>query len=270
VLPLWRDEVVAYVAPDRVALVRLNRGLRPKVVASVEVGIGADSARQPQTAFARLAELLTDTQWQNASAQVVLADYWVRYVIVPAPAIALDADGRLSHARYVLADQFGDAVSQWTVTLTDSPPGESYLACAMPSALPTEIGDVFSAANLTLKSLRPKLVVSFNAWRQRLSGDESWFVSLEEGSLAAVQIVAGHWHRVHTMRLPSDWVIELKRLKAFGRLAEERSGAGQLMIDAPTNMRELGQRELPELDWLEPDQRQEALPMLQLLKRVNA
>jgi len=270
VLPLWRDEVVAYIAPHRVALARIRRGLRRRVSASIEADIDAAHAGDPQAAFARLAELLADSQWQNAHARVVLADAWVRYGIVPAPAVALDADGRLSHARYVLADQFGDTLSDWTMTLTDVPPGRPYLVCATPTPLRTELQDILSAAQLTLTSLQSQLVVSFNAWRRRLPSMEAWFVSIDAGTLAAVHVVNGNWSRVHTVRLSADWTVELQRLRAFGRYTETHAGSAPLFIDAPIAMRAEGRRALPELEWLEPDSRQEGMPMLNLLRRVVA
>jgi hypothetical protein len=270
VLPQWRDEVVAYIAPHRVALARINRGLRPRVVASVESTLESNPAANPQAAFARLAELIADSQWQHAAARVVLADAWVRYGIVPAPAVNLDADGQLSHARYVLADHYGDTLSDWSITLTDVPPGRPYVVCATPSPLRSELSDVLAAAQLSLISLQPQLVVSFNAWRTRLPADESWFVSIDEGSLAAVHVVGGEWQRVHTVRLSSDWTVELQRLRAFGRYTESQAGAGQLYIDAPVSMRTDGRRALPELGWLEPDARQERMPVLNVLQRVVA
>jgi len=270
VLPLWRDEVVAYIAPHRVALARISKGLRPRVSATVEATIDGAQTGNPQAAFARLAELIADSQWQNANARVVLADAWVRYGIVPAPAVALDADGRLSHARYVLSDQFGDTLSDWTITLTDVPPGRPYLVCATPTPLRTELEDVLAAAQLTLFSLQPQLVVSFNAWRDRLPSAEAWFVSVDTGTLAAVQVVNGDWRRVHTVRLSSDWTVELQRLRAFGRYTETNIGSAPLFIDAPISMRADGRRALPELEWLEPDGSQEGMPMLNLLRRVVA
>ncbi len=268
--PQWRDEVVAYIAPRRVALVRIGRGLRPRVVASAESVVSGGHAGDPRPAFAALAELLADSLWQDASARVVLADPWLRYGIVPAPAVRLDADGRLSHARYVLADAFGDTLADWSITLTDVPPGRPYLACATPAPLRLELEDLLAAARLRLTSLQPQVIVAFNAWRHRLPAGESWFVTLDEGSLAAVQVIDGEWRRVHTARLSSDWTVELQRLRAFGRYTESQSGAGQLFVDAPLSMRAEGRAALPELDWLEPDARLERLPEFSLLQRVVA
>jgi len=93
---------------------------------------------------------------------------------------------------------------------------------------------------------------------------------VDTGTLAAVQVVNGDWRRVHTVRLSSDWTVELQRLRAFGRYTETNIGSAPLFIDAPISMRADGRRALPELEWLEPDGSQEGMPMLNLLRRVVA
>jgi hypothetical protein len=111
-------------------------------------------------------------------------------------------------------------------------------------------------------------VVSFNAWRRQLPTDACWFVSIDEGSLAAVQVVDGIWKRVHTARLSAQWTVELQRLRALGRFTEASSDGSRLFVDAPLNMRTQGRAALPELDWLEPDGRLSRLPEFDLLQRV--
>ncbi len=266
----WREQVVAYLAPQRVALMRVRNGIRPRVLASQSCAVDNGHAGNPAPAFSCLSEMLTDSQFQDASARVIVADPWVRFALVPAPAIRLDADGRLSHARYVLADLYGDGLTDWTVTLTDAPPGRAYLACAMPSPLRTELEDVLLAAHLQLTSLQPQLVVAFNAWRRQLPADAGWFVSLDDASMTAVQLRDGEWQRVHMARLSSQWSVELQRLRALGRYTDSTGGDGRLYVDAPFSLRSAGREEMPDLTWLEPDAKLEASPELALLQRVAA
>ncbi len=268
-LPLWRDEVVIYFAPNRVALTRVTRGIRSRVVATRHCEVTGGSAGNPSAALACLSNLLTDDQWHGASARLIVADTWVRYGIVPAPVVKLDEDGRLSHARYVLADTFGDSLSDWVITLTDAPPGRTYIACAIPTALHAELEDVLLSVQLKLTSLKPKLVAAFDIWRKNLPFAEYWFVSLDEGSLAAVQITDGEWRRVHTARLGKEWPVELQRLRAIGRYTETSSGGGQLFVDATRSMRVTGMEALSDLTWLEPSTRQEGMPEFDLLQGVT-
>jgi hypothetical protein len=253
VSPLWRDEIAIYLAPRKLALVRRARGLKPRVVATSELAVLAGTVGDIGPVFARLAEVLTEATWQGAAARVVVADQpWARYGIVPWPATRLDAAGRLTHARYLLGDTYGEAVADWAVTLADTPPGHSYVACAMPATLRSALEDTLAPARLALVSLQPRLIVAFNAWRHRLPADDTWFVSLDDGSLSAVHLSNGAWDRVHTARLSSDWSVELERLQAFGRLTRADGALGRMFVDAPAWMRR-GVAASAGIEWLEED-----------------
>jgi len=234
VSPLWRDEIAIYLAPRKIVLIRRARGVRPRVVAATELAVPGGSAGEVGAVLARLSDVLTEETWHGAAARAVVADHpWVRYGIVPWPATPLDAKGRLTHARYVLGDAYGEAVADWTVTLADTPPGRSYVACAMPPALRGALEDALAPAKVTLVSLQPHLVVAFNAWRHRLAADDSWFVILDDGWLSAVHLASGAWDRVHMARMSPDWQVELERLQAFGRLTGSAGGPGRMYVHAP-------------------------------------
>jgi hypothetical protein len=252
VSPLWRDEVAIYIGPRKLALVRHGRGLKPRVVASTELAILAGALGDFGPVFARLAEVLTEATWHGAAARVLVADQWARYGIVPWPATRLDAPGRLTHARYVLGDTYGEAVAGWGVTLADTPPGHSYVACAIPATLRTALEDALAPPRLALVSLQPQLIVAFNAWRHRLPADDAWFVRLDEGSLSAVHLSNGAWDRVHMARLSSDWSIELERLQAFSSVTGAADAKRRMFVDAPAWMRR-GATASAHFEWLEED-----------------
>lgn len=250
--PLWRDEVAIYLAPRKLALVRRSRGLRPRVVAATVVAVPGASAANVDPVLARLRDVLSEPTWQDAAARVVVADSWSRYGIVPWPAARLDAAGRLTHARYALGDAYGETVADWTVSLADTPPGRSFVACAIPATLQGALADTLAAARLALVSLQPQLVVAFNAWRHLLPPDRAWFVSLDDGSLSAVHLSDGAWDRVHMARLSADWSVELERLQAFGRLTRPDGASDRMLVAAAAWMR----RSAPPcagVEWLEGD-----------------
>jgi hypothetical protein len=254
--PLDIDARFASLRPllaHRFALARRERGLKPRLGATTEVAVSGGHVGDIRPAFARLAEVLAEPTWQDATARVVVADPWARYGIVPWPTARLDADARLTHARYVLADTYGDGVADWAVTLADTPPGRSYVACAMPTALRTTLEDALVAARLKLVSLQPQLVVAFNAWRHRLPADDSWFVSLDDGSLSAVHLANGAWDRVHMARLSTDWMVELERLHAFGKMTRAAGSTNRMFVDAPIWMRHNAMPSGTELEWLDAD-----------------
>ncbi len=269
--PLWRDEIAIYLAPRKIAVARRERGMRPQVTAATEVAVPDGHFGDLRPTMARLADLLRESTWQDATARIVVADPWARYGVVPWPSTRLDADGRLTHARYVLADAFGDGLADWAVTLADTPPGRAYVACAMPAQLRAALEDVLPPARLTLTSLQPQLVVAFNAWRHRLPADDTWFVSLDDGSLSAVHLARGAWDRVHMARLSTDWMVELERLQAFGRLTRAAGATSRMFVDAPIWMRHNAAPPSADLEWLDPGTSEGASSHeLALLQRVYA
>lgn len=266
-LPLWRDEVVIYIGPRRVALARRARGLRPRTVSETEIAVNGQCNDFGPT-LTRLEDALTDAMWRDATVRVIVADSWVRYGIVPWPTERLPADGRMSYARYVMAESYGDSVSDWHLSLSDTPPGRAYVACAMPLPLRTRLQDALAAAGLKLTSLQPQLVVAFNAWRRHLPADDAWFVSLDDGSLAAIHLSNGEWDRVLATRVSQDWTVELDRLQAFGRLHSQGNSTVPMLVDAPSWMRHVHSQSTQALRWLEPDGSNAQIPYeLALLRR---
>jgi len=251
VSPLWRDEIGAYLAPHKLTLTRLARGLRPRTVATSDWINTLPGDTHWSAALAALESLLAKQQWQKAPLRAVVADHWVRYAMVPYVAELSGATERLAHARHVLAGVYGEIVSEWAVTLSDSPPGAAQLACAIPHALIEELQHVLSRHGTRLLSLQPQLVSAYNHWRAQLPEGGAWFVSIEHGSLAAAHLAPAGWDRVHCVRIGSDWTVELRRLQTFGRLASNQARDGRVYVDAPAALRIAAGTSSPELIWLE-------------------
>ena len=260
--PLWRDEIGIYLSPHKLALTRLARGVKPKCVGEAHwsnerLDHSFDNAHWDATLKA-LDGLLAKSEWQSAVARVVLSDHWVRYACVPYSAALSGEAERITHARHVLTGIYGEVVSQWTITLSESRPGASLVACALPTRLIEELQSILTRYKIPLKSLQPQLVSAYNHWRGKLPATGAWFVSIEQGSLAASRLATGGWDRVHSVRIGADWAIELRRLQTFGRLANSQPQAGQVpqpsvYVDAPAALRIAAGATGADLVWLDED-----------------
>jgi len=93
------------------------------------------------------------------------------------------------------------------------------VVCTIPLALLEGVRAACARHAVKLVSLQPQLIAAYEAWRHRLPPSNAWFVTVEQGSLAAARIGHHGWDRVHSVRIGSDWTRELKRLQTFGRLA---------------------------------------------------
>src|SRR5439155_723542 len=122
------------------------------------------------------------------------------------------APERLAHGRQLLTSLYGEAVAGWELCISDAPPLASRVICAVPGELIEGVRAACAAQGGALLSLQPQLVAAYEAWRPSLPQANAWFVSVEQGSLAAARLGRYGWERVHGVRIGSDWMRELKRL----------------------------------------------------------
>jgi hypothetical protein len=260
VSPLWRDEVGVFLGPRRLVLNRLRRGLRPRCVSRWSAALEQPDLTDWSVALAALDAELAKSEWQQANLRVVISDQWARYGIVPWAAELRDEAERQSHARFVLANTYGDIVEHWTLGVSEHFPGCARIVSALPTRLLEELRARVGAHGLRLTSTQPHLVVAYNAWRHRLVGPAGWFVTIEEGSLAALHWSDGSWDRVHSVRISDNWEAELRRVQAFGRLTRARPAEGRVFIDAPAGLRTATSGTDPGLEWLDDEQSAPAVP----------
>ena len=274
--PLWRDEVGAYLSPHRLCLVRMRRGVRPKVVAEHEQPLENRAGESWEAPLEAFAALLSQPSWGGTATRVVLADHWVRYIIVPWVGALRSEDERLAHGRQLLNSAYGDGLAHWDMRISDAPPGTPRVACAVPGELVAGVRAACTAHGASLLSLQPQLIDAYETWRHRLPSSKSWFVSIEPGSLAAARLGRNGWDRVHSVRIGADWKRELRRLQTFGRLAGSSPEEGQVYVDAPLAWREVAGNtehggDISGLQWLEePEARATTLQRLARARRLAA
>jgi hypothetical protein len=249
----WRDEIGVHLGPSRVLMIRLGRGFKRQVVAEHEHALANGSFNDWTGPLAVLDQMFEQQEWQHAPTRLVLADCWVRYALVPWTADLSSADEQLSHARQVLVRLYGSAVGEWSVCLSQAPPGQARVACAMPEELLSTVREIHARHAVKLLSLQPQLLVSYGNWRAHLPASGAWFVTIGEGTLAAARLGGRTWDRIHNVRIGSDWTRDLKRLQVFGRLASARPDEGQVYVDAPAAWREVAGPAARDLHWLEED-----------------
>ena len=235
--PLWRDEIGAFIGPRKVVLTRMSRGLRPQCVAEWRSTLKQPDLNDWSVAVAALDTELAKGEWQNANLRVAISDQWARYRIVPWSAELRSEAERLNHARLIMTNTYGSLIDNWTLSASESFPGAARIVSALPTALIEELRSRFPAHQLRLISMQPQLIVAYNAWRHRLPVSGGWFVTIEEGSLAAIHWSDQGWDRVYSVRISDSWDAELRRLQTFGRLAESRPAEGPIFIDAPLGLR---------------------------------
>jgi L-alanine-DL-glutamate epimerase-like enolase superfamily enzyme len=105
--------------------------------------------------------------------------------------------------------------------------------------------------------LQPQLIAAYETWRPSLPPSNAWFVSVEQGSMAAARLGRNGWDRVHVVRIGAEWLRELRRLQTFSRLASHNPQEGRVYVDAPHAWREVAAgtaaaaSDAGALEWLE-------------------
>lgn len=200
----WRKHLRVSLCADRLVLAGYARGLRtgkPKGnVVPVQI---LPNAAEWRGAVDALPEVLSTHK--NHDVSIVIADQFVRYVLLPWHA-ALKTDAQwMTLARHRLTTVHGAAAASWDIKLTETAPMGPRLACAMDRELIQELEAKFVAANTRLVSVQPFLVTAFNRIRRTIGKDSCWLVIEEPGRLTLAFIQRGVWVAIRSRRSDHRW-----------------------------------------------------------------
>jgi hypothetical protein len=200
VSPSWRNRLAIGLAPERVAVVQLKRGLRPTLGAD-RVRACAEASGAPWAgALETLDALLGELPAKGGTASVVLSNQFVRYVEVPWTTGVYSDKDRLALASDCFRAVHGEAADHWQVVLDAPHFGRANLAAAVDRALVDGLRATLANRHLRLGSLRPHLAAAFDLWRSQLQADEGGFVVVEPGCVTALFRRGEAWSAVTNRR----------------------------------------------------------------------
>lgn len=180
--PSWNNRLCIAIGPERISLLKLGRGLRPKLLAKHDEAIGASGKQAAwQAALERLDALLSQPEWQNAEVDVVLSNRLVRYAAIPFAAQLKDRPAQEAFARYSLTQTYGPVAGQWELRIQRGKAGKPWLVCAVDHALLEGLRQVCDMHKLELRSVTPYLMPVFNRYRKAIKTDPVWLVINEQG-----------------------------------------------------------------------------------------
>jgi hypothetical protein len=150
-----------------------------------------------------LSQVLSSRKGQQLS--VVLADSFVRYMLLPWNPALKTEEQWLALARHRLATVYGAQAAQWEVKLTVTAPQGARLACAIERSLVAALAEKSVAAGVDLVSVQPFLVAAFNQIRGLASAGSCWLVVEEPGRLTLAYLQRGAWIAVRSRRVDARW-----------------------------------------------------------------
>lgn len=233
----WRDRLHVVLAPRRIVLVRLGKGFSTRVVAKEIVPSpepAGEGAPPWQPSLEALARVLPDRRWKHAEVRVILSNHFVHYLLIPWQEKLSGEEEQQAMVRYRFSDVYGDAVDDWDLIRSESPPPAPSLACAVDRRLLAGLREICRAAGLPLVSIRPYLMAAFNRWRRELDGKRDWFLLAEEGRLCLAWFQDDDWAGLHCQSVGEGWGGELPQiLERTLLLAGRDSPPERLSIAAP-------------------------------------
>ena len=208
--PLWRDQVRIVLAPQRVALVRLARGLRPRPTATRVVACpdAAPGDAPWRRALAALESALPEFGERPANAVVILSNHFVRYALVPNSEQIGTAAEEQALMRHSFARVYGDAVERWALRLSDADGAGLRVASAIDQELRESLRALLAATRLKLGSIQPGLMTAFNQWRRRVAGS-AWLAVVEPGRLCLARLQDKRWQSLKALAIGDDWFGDL-------------------------------------------------------------
>ncbi len=141
----------------------------------------------------------------NGEAQIVIADQFVRYALLPWNETLKTAEQWLALAKHRFIALHGPRAAEWDVKVTETAPNGPRLACAVDRALIEKLADNAVASNVRLLSVQPFLVAAFNRIRGQIGNGNCWLVVEEPGRLTLALIQRGAWVAIRSRRSDRNW-----------------------------------------------------------------
>jgi hypothetical protein len=171
---------------------------------------GAKPVPVEQDFLETLSQVLSTRKEQQIS--IVLADSFVKYMLLPWNAALRTEDQWLALARHRLATVYGAQAAEWEVKLTVTAPQGARLACAIERKLIEALAERSVAARTDLVSVQPFLVASFNQLRELAGAGACWLVVEEPGRLTLAYLQKGAWIAVRSRRVDAQWRLVLPEI----------------------------------------------------------
>lgn len=220
----WRSETLLLVAPERVALRRTARGLRPAPAHSSALAVSG-AARHWAAPLEALEALLADAPGRGGEARVVLSSDFVRYCLVPPSDLLVTREDEVRFAQQNFLRIHGAQAEGWSVRVGAGVPGGAAVASGVEQALVDALRALLARHGLRPAGLQPALMALFNRARGQLPAAPCRIVALEPG-MAVSAVLAPGWRDLRGQRVSGSPGEALERLIARERALEDEDTAG--------------------------------------------
>jgi hypothetical protein len=156
-----------------VTLMNTSGWLRSRITPLAHAAISEATADAPDRLSAQLHEILAGANCANRSVTIILADEWIRLLMVTPPRNA----GRMQDCRAAAAMRFqalyDEPAADWRID-GDWHARQPFLACAIPRALLAALHDLARRHHLRLIGIKPQFIAGWNCRRPAMQAG-TWF-----------------------------------------------------------------------------------------------
>lgn len=223
---LWRDRLDVFLSPQRVETQRrggfLRRGAGEAAshpVQATETSVMREEWRAP---LARLASL---SMGEGLDLSVVLSSCFARFQVLPWMEEVQTSEERKAYAAIHFRQVYGLAAESWEMMVSEEPPGQASLACAVDRTLLEALNVLAVDKTCRLVSVQPAFALAWNRWRNRLDGQGGFFAVAEDAALCLASLSGGQWRSVRNRRLAGTSLVD-----ALAGALEEQEMAGDMPL----------------------------------------
>jgi hypothetical protein len=230
VSPSWRDRIEIFLAPDRVDLTRIARGLSPKPgLAHAQACDAGANQGDWRPAVEALGGALASLAWRNADAQITLSHHFVRLALVPGIRAAANREERLELARHQLRTIYAERADAWQVALGEAG-ADAGIAAAIDRELATALRDALAPASIALVGMKPFLADAFNSARAVLGPEAAWLAVAEPGRVCVAHLEGERWTALRSQRAVEPLAEALAAALEQTRLASGIEAMGEVCL----------------------------------------
>lgn len=202
-LPSLANQLHVAITHAQVALVQRS-GIRRHVIAQHRMGLDAQNPDW-QEVIQALDAVLAKVSAKGAHLGITFGSEYLRYLVLPAQATALNNTERLGYAQAAMREVYGNVVSDWQIQCDDVPPNTPAIAVALDTAVMSSIEALAEKHQLRLQSIQPFMASAINRLRKQIGNKDGMLVIVEETCVLIAQLTQGICQQIRSYQRTDDW-----------------------------------------------------------------
>jgi hypothetical protein len=185
-----------------ITLLRLSGWRQRKQQMLADELLSTEDSLTPQRIAAQIGKLIKESGCEGLPVEVIVSEAWVRNFIVTPPKNCSRLEDCRAAANMRFQTLYGEGLGNWYVE-ADWDPQYPFLSCALPQTLRSVLLQVANEHHLTLTSIVPHFIASWNRWHSQIMSN-SWFGLVHENNLTLGIVNAQRLCGVRTVSISED------------------------------------------------------------------